>query len=253
MHNDSHTQAIRSLSNLGPLRVWSLLVTVFGDLVPDGSLDGPTLSAIMTAIGIKPEATRVALHRLRSDGWIKSEKRGRTSLHSLTGRGRTDSEAARQRIYGEPKTMGRVAEIFLTESAAVELDPAQFAQVTSRVFVCGADTVRPKGAMRLQPTDLQPWLGRQIESEQIWKAYKSLHSVLMDIDEALPEGTQLGALEVAVLRVMIVHAWRRLTLKHPDLPRAAHSPDWRGHDCRALVTTLLSRFARPALENIKAT
>lgn len=246
MPTEAYTQALRGLADLGPLRVWSLLVTVFGDLAPDGPLKGPTLSAIMAEVGIKPEATRVALHRLRSDGWIASEKQGRTSLHTLTDQGRSDSDAARQRIYGNANAAEAV--LVLTP-AAVELDPTRFAQIAPRIFVTGPGTMPPEDAMRLAPDTLPEWLGTQIETEQMRDAYKSLHAVLTDITEELTG--DLTALETAALRVLIVHAWRRLTLKHPDLPRAAHSADWRGHDCRALVTDLLARFPRPHLDAIK--
>ncbi|MEO0400805.1 MAG: PaaX family transcriptional regulator C-terminal domain-containing protein [Pseudomonadota bacterium] len=252
MHSNACTQATQALADLGALRVWSLLVTVFGDLAPDHPLDGPTLSVLMTGIGIKPEATRVALHRLRSDGWITSQKHGRISAHSLTTTGQHHSVAARQRIYGTPDEMGRGAFVIVTPDIDSSLDPAEFAQIAPRLFVCGADTPFPDTAMQLAPMDLPPWLGRQIETETMRDAYKSLHAVLMDIDAELPAGTELAPLDTAVLRVMIVHAWRRLALKHPDLPQAAHSPDWRGHACRALVTTLLERFARPELDAIKA-
>jgi len=248
MPTEAYTQALRSLSDLGPLRVWSLLVTVFGDLAHDRPLDGPTLSAIMTEMGIKPEASRVALHRLRSDGWVMSEKRGRTSLHRLTQQGQSDSDAARDRIYGRPNEMGRAVRVVLT-ATTTDLDPAEFAQVTSRVFVCSARTALPGDAVDLSPRDLPTWLGDQIETESMRDAYKSLHAVLIDIAQELED--DLAPLQIAALRALIVHAWRRLTLKHPDLPRAAHSRNWRGHDCRALVTELLSRFPRPDLDTIK--
>ena len=246
MPTDAYAQALRSLGDLGPMRVWSLLVTVFGDLAPDRPLDGPTLSAIMGEIGIKPEASRVALHRLRSDGWIASEKKGRTSLHALTAQGQSDSDAARKRIYGE--TQAETAVLILTASV-VDLDSTRFAQIAPRVYVADAYAALPNDAMRLAPETLPPWLGAQIETEQMRDAYKSLHAVLTDITEELTE--DLTALETAALRVLIVHAWRRLTLKHPDLPRAAHSAEWRGHDCRMLVAGLLARYPRPDLDAIK--
>ena len=95
---DPYHDTIARLTALGPLRVWSLLVTVFGDLTQDDALEGPTLSALMSEIGVKPEATRVALHRLRADGWITSEKTGRTSRHRLSAKGRADSDAERGAI-----------------------------------------------------------------------------------------------------------------------------------------------------------
>ncbi|WP_147109676.1 PaaX family transcriptional regulator C-terminal domain-containing protein [Tateyamaria sp. syn59] len=246
MPTDAYSQALQSLSDLGPLRVWSLLVTVFGDLAPDQPLNGPTLSAIMGEIGIKPEASRVALHRLRSDGWVSSAKQGRNSLHSLTAKGRSDSDAARGRIYGGGQATEAVA---ILMQANTELDPTRFAQIASRLFLCSSTELLPSDAMRLAPESLPPWLGSQIETDGMRDAYKSLHAVLTDISEELDQ--DMTPVQTAALRVLIVHAWRRLTLKHPDLPRAAHSPDWRGHDCRALVQTLLERYPRPALDAIK--
>ncbi|WP_299608527.1 PaaX family transcriptional regulator C-terminal domain-containing protein [uncultured Tateyamaria sp.] len=249
MPTDAYSEALDSLSDLGQMRVWSLLVTVFGDLAPDRPLDGPTLSAIMAEIGIKPEATRVALHRLRSDGWVASEKRGRTSLHRLTDQGQRDSDAARARIYGAPDDMDDAARVILMP-APTDLDPTRFAQIGPRVFMCSIGTSLPEGAMQMTPIGLPDWLGSQIETDTMRDAYKSLHAVLTDIREELT--SSLTPMQTAALRVMIVHAWRRLALKHPTLPRAAHSSDWRGHDCRALVTDLLRRFARPDLDVIKA-
>ena len=246
MPTDTYSQALRSLSDLGPLRVWSLLVTVFGDLAPDRPLDGPTLSAIMGRIGIKPEALRVALHRLRSDGWLASEKQGRNSLHRLTAKGQSDSDAARGRIYGHAQV--EQANVLLTRDA-LDLDPTVFAQIAPRVFLCPTDAQRPPDTIRLAPDALPEWLGPQIETDAMRDAYTSLHAVLTRIADELDQ--DLEPLDVAALRVLIVHAWRRLMLKHPDLPRAAHSADWRGHDCRALVLDLLDRYPRPELDQIK--
>ena len=99
------SDAASALTALGSQRVWSLLVTVFGDLAQNEGdvIDGPVLSLLMADIGIKPEATRVALHRLRNDEWIVSTKQGRTSQHSLTARGRRESAAANPRIYNLPQ------------------------------------------------------------------------------------------------------------------------------------------------------
>jgi len=232
------------------MRVWSLLVTVFGDLAPDCPLDGPTLSALMDGIGIKPEATRVALHRLRADGWITSQKKGRISEHRLTPKGRRDSEAARPRIYGRPNTKETPAKVILMREAGNALDPAVFASIGPRLFMCGQDAVAPSDAMTLATSDIPKWLGHQIEPTVLLRSYEALFSVLNQIDSEVTAPS--SPLEIAMLRVMIVHAWRRLVLKHPILPRTAHTPEWREHDCRALITRLLDRFERPALARLDA-
>ncbi len=248
MREQAYTRAVSALSALGPIRVWSLLVTVFGDLAPDCSLEGPTLSALMDGIGIKPEATRVALHRLRADGWITSQKQGRISQHRLTPKGRQDSEAARPRIYGQTETAGTRAKAVLVRNGAEALDPALFASIGPTLFLCAQDTPTPPDAMILAVDDIPRWLGAQIEPPAFVGSYEALFRVLTQIDSEVTE--PISPLETAVLRVMIVHAWRRLVLKHPNLPHSAHTPEWRGHDCRALVTQLLGRFERPALDQL---
>lgn len=233
------------LADLGPLRVWSLLVTVFGDLAMDQPMDGPTLTTIMARIGIKSEATRVALHRLRSDGWIVSRKVGRTSHHCLTDKGQRDSATARPRIYGAAHPQRRRLDLALLPDTEDDPDPSMFTCIAPRLFVFGPGTPVPEGAMHLSTRDLPRWLGPQIEPEALRDGYQALYESLRTIDKTLPVHALLSPNDAAVLRVMIVHAWRRLVLKHPDLPRAAHSAEWRGHDCRELVMLLLDRFPRP--------
>ena len=246
MPSDPYRDAIARLTALGPLRVWSLLVTVFGDLAPDSALEGPTLSAIMAEIGIKPEASRVALHRLRADGWILSEKNGRTSRHRLSAKGRADSDAARPRIYPDSTGVQKVQFVLMPNGQTP--DRAHFAQVAPRLFVASEDAAPPKGALMLMADDLPTWLETTVETEALRGDYAALHEALTHMH--LPDADALGPLRVAVLRVLIVHAWRRQVLRHPALPRALHSEQWRGHDCAARVRTLLEHLPRPALTDI---
>lgn len=248
MRDADYDRSVTALTQLGPIRVWSLLVTVFGDLSEMAALDGPTLTLIMKDIGIKPEATRVALYRLRSDGWITSQRSGRTSRYSLTEKGQKDSAAARPRIYGRPEQMGHSAQVFLVPTNTNTLDPVDYTQIAPRLYVCGSNTACPPDAMALRPKHLPNWLGDQIEPDYLREGYAALFAVLSKLE---PKMTSLSPLQTAVLRVLIVHGWRRLALKHPDLPRAAHSTGWRGHDCRALVTNLLDRLPRPVPDTIK--
>ena len=249
---NTYEKAITALTGLGPIRVWSVLVTVFGDLAHETSLDGSTLSAIMAEIGIKPEATRVALYRLRSDGWVRSEKTGRTSRYNLTDKGAHDSAAANPRIYGPPNQMGLEAQVILLPIVGIDIDPARYSQIAPRLFIGTKGAPIPEGAMMLHPAELPPWLGSQFESKALLEGYSALLFVLREIEMHL-RNTPLTGLQVCVLRVLIVHAWRRLTLKHPDLPRAAHSTDWCGHDCRSLITILLTRLKLPTIDEITTT
>ena len=61
--------SIAQLTDLQNLRVWSIIVSLFGDLAQKtgDQISGTTLTQIITPMGIKPEAIRVALHRLRKE------------------------------------------------------------------------------------------------------------------------------------------------------------------------------------------
>ena len=86
-----------------PPRVWSFIVTIFGDLAreDDRYISSRTLNRLTAEIGVKPEATRVALHRLRKEDWLESAKFGRESHYRLTNKGRKLSREAAPRIYGD--------------------------------------------------------------------------------------------------------------------------------------------------------
>lgn len=240
-------------------RVWSLLVTVFGDLAQQegDSIEGPVLTAVMGDMGIKPEATRVALHRLRNDAWIISEKSGRTSKHSLSQLGRQESAAVSDVIYGKPENPNQGWQIILLEtvgSYSKEVLAARgFAPLAPRLFIGSADLSPPPNTFALHADETPDWLGQQIEPTQLNEGYSSLHERLKMITEPHLAPGALSPLQIGVLRCLIVHNWRRLVLKHPKLPQVLATQTWRGHDCRRLVTDLLENLPRPTLNELHRT
>ena len=250
------TTLTSDLRLLGGQRVWSLMISLFGDLAQgegDG-IDGPVLSAIMAALEVKPEATRVALHRLRNDGWLTSVKSGRISRHSLTGQGRAESAAASPRIYAQPVEGPQEWQLVLLESSDAQdqmmLAKEGFKQLMPRVFVGPASIAAPKGALALVSSDRPDWLVDQLVPAEVLADYARLHQTLSDLSCQLPKPSELNPLETAVLRCLTVHNWRRLVLKHPKLPGTLiddHNPI---HLCHAAVADLLARFPRPALTSI---
>lgn len=256
MPSDPLDDAAKALINLGGQRVWSLLVSVFGDLTPQGGagIDGPVLSVIMTGMMIRPEATRVALHRLRKEGWIKSAKSGRTSHHSLTDFGRTETQNASKRIYADVEDAPKDWQILLTADTSIDarkiLIKSGFSQMGPRLFIGpgGGDT--PDNAMALTSTSVPLWLREELTPNDLCADYLALHAILDAADKAMPDGTHLAPGDRAVLRCLIVHNWRRLVLKHTDLPAALYTSDWRAPKCRVLVNRLLRRFPRPNLADI---
>ena len=59
-------------------RVWSFIVTIFGDLAREDNryISSRTLNRLTAQIGVKPEATRVALHGFAKKIGLKAQNSG---------------------------------------------------------------------------------------------------------------------------------------------------------------------------------
>lgn len=237
--------------------MWSLMLSLFGDLAQDEGqvIDGPLLSAIMQGLDVKPEATRVALHRLRKDEWLRSEKSGRISKHSLTEEGRAQCAAANPRIYADPNGRGEEWQIVLLSEARPEMETPHvaqhFAMIAPRIYVGPRAAAAPQGALTLPGDAVPAWLVEQAKPAHLSASYAELLGTLKALQGDLSQDQVLQPLDIAILRCLIVHNWRRLVLKHPMLPAPLVDPASPMHQCHRAVWDLLNRFARPALSDLE--
>lgn len=117
--------------------------------------------------------------------------------------------------------------------------------------LCLASTAQaPDDALVLAATSLTRWFAEQFEPKDLAQDYAELYHALTVIQKAVAGTSALSPRDTAVLRRLIVHSWRRLVLKHPQLPRELCSSGWLGHKCRVLVGDLLSNFPKPGLGQI---
>ena len=235
---------------LGPLRVWSVVITIFGDLSsqPAVQLSGQDLRALTAPLGIRPDALRVAMHRLRRDGWISSERDGRNSLYSLTKYGFQQCNQARGRIYAAaPARPEEVRLIVLPE----DLDPGKEGRIADgscrRIaprLLIGTRAAAAKlaeGALLAVPQGLPPeWLRREIAPQGLIGDYAQLDAALRQLGRRLAEAGAPGKPRGRALRILVLHRWRQLLLRHPDLPAGYFGPGWKGESCRAQVMALLA-------------
>ncbi|WP_421702888.1 PaaX family transcriptional regulator C-terminal domain-containing protein [Aliiroseovarius sp.] len=230
-------QALRG----GELRVWSFVVTIFGDMAraPGQELSGAQLSALTEAAGIKPQALRTALHRLRKDGWIDSRRVGRGAMHHLTDHGRAQAEQAAARIYDfAPVAPGRWHLVVLCDRTRILPGHVPLAP---GCFLGHGEPPEVPGALVLSGPDLTvpDWVRAQVMSTDLSQDYEAFQQALQ---LALAVPTPASPLEATVLRLLAVHGWRRLVLRHAALPDGLYPADWAGPACRALMASLLDRL-----------
>ncbi len=239
--------AIKALTEGQSLRVWSFIVTLFGDLArePGAYLAGATLTALTGRVAIKPASMRVALHRLRKDGWLESQRAGRTSAYFLTERGRTETLAATKRIYAPNEHTSDIWHLLIAQPGAREALEARAPEGMNLLpgIVLGMGPAPHLGqclALTGTLATLPDWVRKTLVSSDLRADYASFEARLSKVARLLPP--QIPDLDRAVLRGLIVHGWRRLLLRHPDLPDDFLGPDCRIGPCRKQVMALLDRL-----------
>jgi phenylacetic acid degradation operon negative regulatory protein len=257
--------AISALTRDGEPRTWSLIVTIFGDLAraPGAEVPGPVLSAITGRIGVKPEAMRVALHRLRKDDWIASRRVGRVSYYRLTPAGRAEADAASPRIYATQAPAPNGWHVLVAGPGEVAARVAQDGALAAAGYVVlapgawlgvGEGAERP-GFFRLsgRSIDLPDWLRATLLPDDLAASYARFGARLAMAEQALTPGDpgRLPDLDRAALRVLVVHGWRRLVLRQPALPDLIYPETWAGPELRRRVDALLKRLGSPALARIE--
>lgn len=261
--HDWFEPCVTELTRSGSQRVWSVLVTIFGDLAPDRTdqISGGLITALTGLVGIRAEATRVALHRLRKDGWIDSTRVGRTSVHRLTEFGRAQSAEAAPRIYARTQDTPGTWHILIASSGEASRKELSDLMLTGDYITLNTATAMAPGPV---PDGLEELLG--VESDQLtaphWlrdlcapehlrHAYSDLLAALNVVEQALPAQGVPDPMQAAMLRVLIVHGWRRIVLRHPALPSELLPADWSGPECRETVSRLLDRLPKPDLETLE--
>lgn len=248
-------QTIVSLLTLDQTpRVWSLLISVFGDLAQDNGnqISGPLLRQLTETIGIKPEAMRVALHRLRKEGWIESRRHGRSSVYFLTDWGRAQTVQASPRIYASgPVATNAWVAVFNPLNTAQSVDP-NGVWVSSNILLTSQELDHSHAYVsRLTAESVLPgWMTDKVCSVETLRLAQGFAQALESVRDNL--STPLKPLEIVVLRVLVVHGWRRVVLKTPILPDYVFPQGWPGAACRASVTALLAQYPHPSLDELEA-
>jgi phenylacetic acid degradation operon negative regulatory protein len=233
---------IEALHAEGRLRVWSLVITVFGDSVSvrGGRIATARLRALLGRIGVEDGALRTALSRLAADGWVSSRREGRTSTYRLTPHGEAQTVSAAATIYAPPVAAPVTRwSVFTAPIAdrAIQLAPGLW--------------IAPSGAPL--PDDCGFRLTAQIDAisdesrDRIMPDAQraAIRALLHDIDAL--ESCDLSPLDAIAARTLVLHRWRRVVLRWPEIPAELLPRDLGTVTPRARVADLYRKLC-PAAE-----
>lgn len=211
---DPLTPLIASLNADGRVRVWSLVITVFGDLIQHrgGAVSSARLGQLLGRVGVEAGAVRTALSRLTRDGWVTRQRTGRSSLYRLSTDGLARFATATSRIYAAPR-LQPVGEWALVLTLQENGMPGAVLQPAHRQTGQGDCCLIGRLAHLSQPY-------RQIIIPEA--AVAALAALAADI-AALEEAALVG-IDAAAARMLLIHRWRRIVLRFPE-PEPELLPD----------------------------
>lgn len=204
---------ITALHNEGRLRVWSLVITIFGDAVQHrgGRIATLRLQYLLERVGVEAGALRTALSRLTRDGWLLRDREGRNSFYRLSESGQAEVATAAVDIYrgasaGKTQTwtMAHGAKIpigGIEISASVWLVPADMAgNLPEHICVSGVLSAVPE----------------QYKKQILTPEHADALLALNNDVEAL-RGLDLTPLDAMAARMLLIHRWRRIVLRFPEI------------------------------------
>lgn len=229
-----------SLTEQGSLKTWSLIVTIFGDLAPDGvaTLDSQLLGTLCATFSVRPEALRVALHRLRKDGWLETEKNGRRSVYRLSNMGQELTREVYRRIYRPPVTMPCDWQIIIIDESA----PPMPDSVPINSSLCVSASSHEAFGFTSAAENVPAWLKARLRDEEAAADFTRFESVIRDLPR---QAEDLSNAQRLCLRLLVLHYWRRLLLRRPDAPEKLTGPEWEGFGARVAAHKVFDVFVRP--------
>lgn len=255
-HSDTD-DIIRALLDHAPIKVWSYLATIFGDLAGEAGdeISGVVLSSLTERAGIKPEAMRVALHRLRKDDWIVARKVGRNSLYRLSDRGLAETQRASRRIYARTIPKPERWHLLIADPVSQTFPPTvddltnngDYLAVSSLILL-GTGPCPPLSedvlALDFTRMTAPQWLLHNAIPEESEEVYSRTAELLTKTADALNFAESIPALDQATIRLLSLHHWRRIVLRHAPLIEMLYDKDWNGAKSRAAMARILDRLPR---------
>ncbi|HTS20903.1 MAG TPA: phenylacetic acid degradation operon negative regulatory protein PaaX [Casimicrobiaceae bacterium] len=266
-----------------PPKAKSLVVTVWGDAIaPHGGavwLGG--LIRLLAPLGLNERLVRTSVYRLAREGWLGARQIGRRSLYRLTTAGLQRFEHAYRRIYaaraagwdGTWEIVACVAALSSRQRRELkrELGWEGFASIGAGLYARPGPRktdLRPllatlgivRGVLVLRARDVAgPAAGslaaRTRESWDRRRVAAEYRAFLRRFGPVVEDFRAAGAVDpeqAFVVRSLLIHAFRRVTLHDPGLPDELAPPGWPARDAYALCRELY-RLTRGAAERYLAT
>lgn len=257
-----------------------MIISVFSDAIfpRGGRIWLGSLIKLLTPLQLNERLIRTSVFRLVKDEWLYTEARGRRADYMLTKSGQNRIEDASRHVYAAtaPQWDRRWRLILILG----ELDPKQREGLRRALFwqgfgALGINTyVHPSADLALAFDALMkegyadllkhliPMLAADLNfgvsggivdmvqqawnQEQLSTDYDDFVSTYQPTLDTLRHTMEIDDESAFLMRVLLIHDYRRLRLRDPELPDVLLPVDWPGQKARLLCKELYRRLLTPS-------
>ncbi|NOR20251.1 MAG: phenylacetic acid degradation operon negative regulatory protein PaaX, partial [Xanthomonadales bacterium] len=227
---------------------------------------------------INERLTRTAVFRLAQDGWLESRKQGRRSFYRLTETGQHYYQRAANRIYASQKPAWDGVWTLLFVSLVTEekrqalhrgLSWLGYGQMAATVYALPridraplkellADLGLKDSVVQMQAQaegveSLQQLVMSRWKLDELRHRYSEFTCLYGKARKMLSGTKEPSAHAIFLLRIMLVHEYRRILLKDPELPAVMLPADWEGHAAQSLCGDIYRQIAIPTNKWVSST
>ncbi len=270
---------IQDFQNQQPLRVGSLIITVYGDMLAarGGTVWLGSVIKLLEPLGINARHVRTAVSRLNKDNWISPHQVGRKSYYSLTPSGQRRFRHATPQIYAGPRSdwdqkwilvilpdANGEQKITNKDVAIKELGWLGFGKIAKGVLAHPMPDMGPleqtlddlnirNDVIILKQASHELTSSSALDSmvkgcwnlEELSLKYRKFLDRYQPVFQTLSEGNIPAEMDCLLIRTLMVHEYRKILLRDPRLPDHLMPAHWEGNSayllCRDIYQLLLQK------------
>ncbi len=259
---------IHNFQNKRPLRAGSLIITLYGDaIVPrGGTVWLGSLMKLLEPMGISERLVRTSIFRLTKESWLQAEKVGRRSYYSLTGPGLRRFEQAFKQVYNvnNEQWAGSWCLVFMSQldnakrrTVREDLEWMGFGSLAPNVMAHPRlertevlsllqehDVLDDTIVMQSEPQELLTSRALRLQVKESWNLehlasrYAKFINQFRPLWQELTNENNLTPEECLIARTLLIHEYRKVLLRDPQLPDELLPGDWEGRSARQLCRNI---------------
>ncbi len=263
----------------------SMVVTVFGDIVSQHG-SWIWLSSLIKALeplGFNERQVRTSVYRLVQNNWLQGNKVGRCSYYCFTDFAMAYYEKAERRIYAAEQADWNQNWILVLPISVPDDKKEEFVKsllwqgfntlvsglyahpscdasslneaihelgLTGNVIILNGSIADLNSQSVIKSLIKDRWKLSELEKSyrEFLDFYRPLCQQLLNKHD---KSEQLSTTEYFLLRVTLIHDYRRVLLRDPDFPQAMLTQGWVGYEAHDLVKRMYKVLGEPSTAYIQ--